>query len=119
MTRKRNYEGSERRRDSRVALKVPVDYSSVDDFFSDFSANINEGGIFVKMEKPPELDTDVHLQFRLPGVKKPLLVNGRVAWTSDGTDGEPPGFGVEFQDLPEEIREKINGVVRSLRSGPS
>jgi uncharacterized protein (TIGR02266 family) len=116
MSDERNYEGSERRRDSRVPLKVPVDYSSVDDFFTEFSANINEGGVFVAMEKPPELDSEVHLQFRLPGADQPVLVNGRVAWTSDGEDGEPAGFGVEFQDLPGEIREAINGVVRNLRT---
>ncbi len=116
MARERNYDGSDRRRDSRVPLKVPVDYSSVDDFFTEFSANINEGGLFVEMEKPPDLDTEVHLQFRLPGSSKPVLVNGRVAWTHDGSDDEPSGFGVEFQDLPKDIREAINGVVRDLRA---
>lgn len=116
MGRKRNYQGSERRRDSRVTLKVPVDYSSVDDFFSEFTANINEGGMFVQMEKPPELDTEVHLQFRLPGAEQPILVNGRVAWVRDGEDGDTPGFGVEFHDLPRETREEINRVVRNLRA---
>ncbi len=116
MARERKGSGSERRRDSRVALKVPVDYSSVDDFFSEFSANINEGGIFVQMEKPPELDTEVHLQFRLPGAEQPILVNGRVAWTHSGEDGEPAGFGVEFHELSPEIREEVNRVVRNLRA---
>jgi len=113
---KRHYGGSERRRESRVALKVPVDYSSVDDFFSEFSANINEGGMFVQMEKPPELETEVHLQFRLPGAEEPILVSGRVAWVRNGEDGEPAGFGVEFSDLASETREEINRVVRSLRA---
>jgi uncharacterized protein (TIGR02266 family) len=110
------YQGSERRRDRRVGLKVPVDYSSVDDFFSEFTANINEGGMFVQMEKPPELETEVHLQFRLPGADQPILVNGRVAWVRDGSDGEPSGFGVEFNDLPQATRDEINRVVRSLRA---
>ncbi len=116
MSDPRSYQGSERRRDSRVPLKVPVDYSAVDDFFTEFSANINEGGVFVEMEKPPELDTEVHLQFRLPGVDQAVLVNGRVAWTNDGEDGEPAGFGVEFQGLPAETCEAINVVVRGLRT---
>ena len=116
MGRERNYPGPDRRRDRRVGLKVPVDYSSVDDFFSGFSANINEGGIFVQMEKPPELDSEVHLQFRLPGADEPILVNGRVAWTRSGEDGEPAGFGVEFHELTPEIREEVNRVVRNLRA---
>ncbi len=116
MGRERSHPGSDRRRDSRVGLKVPVDYSSVDDFFSEFSANINEGGIFVQMEKPPELDTEVHLQFRLPGADQPILVNGRVAWTRSGEDGESAGFGVEFQELTPAIREQVTRVVRNLRA---
>jgi uncharacterized protein (TIGR02266 family) len=116
MSQEQDYEGSERRRDSRIGLKVPVDYSSVDDFFSEFTANINEGGMFVQMEKPPELDTEVHLQFRLPGADQPILVNGRVAWIRNGEDGEPSGFGVEFNDLPQDTRDEINRVVRNLRA---
>ena len=110
------YKGAERRRDGRVALKIPVDYTSVDAFFTEFSGNINEGGIFIEMDKPPELETDVQLHFRLPGADKPVQVAGRVAWISEGGDGQKPGVGVEFQDLPSEIRERINAVVRDLRS---
>jgi len=116
MSRGPNFEGEDRRRDTRVGLKIPVDYSSVDDFFSEFSANINEGGVFVEMEKSVELDTEVQLQFQLPGEREPIRVEGRVAWTSRGTDEHAAGVGIEFQNLPAEMREAIDRVVRRLRS---
>ena len=105
----------ERRRHSRVGLKIPVDYTSVDAFFSEFSANINEGGMFVEMENAPELGTQVALQFDLPGHDE-VQVEGRVAWISDGKDGSPAGVGIEFQNLAYDVRETINGIVRKLRA---
>ena len=80
--------GKERRRHERAELKIPVDYSSVDAFFAEFSQNINEGGMFIEMDRPVDLDTPVQLQFRLPGEDRPIQVQGRVAWVSvEGISG--------------------------------
>lgn len=108
--------GPERRSHDRVELKLPVDYSSVDAFFSDFTQNINEGGMFIETETEAELGTLVQLQFRLPGDQEPIAVQGRVAWLSDGKADSPQGVGIEFQDLSNETRARINEIVRSLRS---
>jgi len=107
---------SERRRSERIPLKIPVDYSAVDAFFTEFSANINEGGIFVQSDTHSELGTEVQLQFRLPGRAEPLEVNGRVAWLSDGKSETPEGMGIEFTDLTRNLREEINQVVRLLKA---
>ena len=117
MSRSGDTSGDERRRHERVALKIPVDYTSVDAFFTEFSSNVNEGGMFVEMEDAPDLGTQVQLEFDLPGHNEPIQVEGRVAWTSDGKDGSPPGVGIEFQNLPPDARETINSIVRKLRTG--
>jgi len=107
--------GREKRRHERADLKIPVDYSSVDAFFAEFSQNINEGGMFIEMERPVELDTPVQLQFRLPGEDRPVKVQGRVAWVSDGKGEQSRGVGIEFQNLEGETRDTINRIVRQLR----
>ncbi len=109
-------ESSERRNKTRTPLKIPVDYSAVDVFFTEFSANINEGGMYIETDAPAEIGTVVQLHFRLPGLVEPVQVSGRVAWLNEekGPGGEP-GMGIEFQDLPHDIRERINEVVRQLR----
>ena len=109
-------QAQERRRHGRVPLKIPVDYTSVDAFFTEFSANINAGGMFVEMEEPPELGTVVQLQFSLPGDEQDVQVEGRIAWTSDGKDESAAGVGIEFQNLPADVCETINNIVRRLRS---
>ena len=119
MSRSSNEHGEDRRRHERVSLKIPVDYTSVDAFFTEFSANINQGGMFIEMEDPPGLGTQVQLQFALPGGEQPVQVEGRIAWTSDGKDDSPAGVGIEFQNLPAEVHDTINEVVRRLRQDPS
>ena len=118
MSGRRDDQDQDRRRHDRVPLKIPVDYTSVDAFFSEFSANINEGGMFVEIEEPPELGTVVQLQFSLPGGEQDVQVEGRIAWISDGKDESVAGVGIEFQNLRPDVCETINSVVRRLRSSP-
>ena len=106
----------ERRRYHRRSVRVPVDYSSVDAFFSEFASNINEGGLFVETDVPQEPGESVKLLIRLPRLEQSLEVEGRVVWVSEGGDaGSPAGMGVEFQNLPEDVRTVINELVRELR----
>jgi uncharacterized protein (TIGR02266 family) len=106
----------ERRRSPRAPLVVRVDYSSVDVFFSEFSRDINEGGLFIATDRGAELDAPVQLQFSLPGSEEPLKVAARVTRVSNGESGEPRGLGVEFAALDPETRERINRLVLELRA---
>ena len=106
---------SDRRRSAREDLKIPVDYSAVDAFFSEFTTNVNEGGMFIATETPSPLGTEVALEFRLPGLERPVNVPGRVAWISDGKGEAPVGMGIEFRELVPEVRVTINELVRRLR----
>lgn len=107
--------GVERRRSSRVDLLVRVDYKTVDELFSEFARNINEGGMFVETDTPPELGSSVALQFQIPGSDEPIQVMGRVVRVSRGERDEGPGMGIEFEDLDAQSRELINELVRNLR----
>ena len=109
--------GSERRRTERIELMVRVDYKTVDELFSEFARNINEGGMFVETETPSEPGAAVALQFRIPGSEEPIAVMGRVVRTTAGDRDEPPGMGIEFENLDAQSRELINQLVRSLRVG--
>jgi uncharacterized protein (TIGR02266 family) len=105
----------DRRHSERQNIKIPVDYSAVDAFFSEFTTNINEGGMFIETENPPTLDSMVQLQVRLPDLERPIKLGGRVAWISDGKEGSPPGMGIEFQEMSPDLRQTINDLVRRLR----
>jgi type IV pilus assembly protein PilZ len=107
----------ERRRAERADLVVRVDYQTVDELFSEFARNINEGGLFVESETLHPLGTRVDLQFKLPGGDEPVQVTGSVVRTSPGTADEPSGMGIVFDDLDTQTRQRINELVRRLRAG--
>lgn len=107
---------AERRGSERADLVVRVDYKSIDDLFSEFASNINEGGIFVETESPPERGTLVDLQFRLPGSDQPVRARGTVVRVTGRDSGDSPGMGIEFEELDSDSRERINDMVRELRA---
>ena len=109
----------ERRRSNRIELIVRVDYKTVDELFSEFARNINEGGLFVETDQPPEVGSSVALQFQIPGSDDPIQVMGRVVRLTEGGPGEEPGMGIEFENLDGQSRDLINGLVRNLRVVPS
>ncbi len=105
----------ERRKSQRADWVVRVDYQTVDELFSEFARNINEGGIYVETETPQPIGTAVSLHFQLPGSEDPVEVTGRVVRHGDPGAGELPGMGVEFDDLGRQERELINDLIRQLR----
>ena len=107
----------ERRRDARKDLVIGVAYQTVDEVFTDFSTNINDGGMFIETRKRHKPGASVRLEFSLPGSERPVNVWGRIAWlrSPDEAEQEPPGIGIQFEDLSAEARDEINRIVRKLR----
>ena len=105
----------ERRRSARTPVTVRVEYETVDAIFTEFTQNVNEGGLFIETEQPLEVEESVQLCFRLPGSDETLRVAGRVAWVRLAAGSEPPGMGIEFEHLDAEARAHINRLVRRLR----
>ena len=116
---RRSVAPDERRRSDRTPFVVRVDYGTVDAFFSEFSSDVNEGGLFIETETLQPQGTAVVLQFRVPGSEQPVKVRGRVVWTSAERPSEIPGMGIEFESLDTRARARISEVVRRLRAGPN
>jgi len=104
-------------RDRRVFERHQVKSLAYLDIGSDNGGivlNISEGGVAVHAVSvlPPEPLVDLRLQ--LPRSSKRLETKGKVAWTS-GTKKEA---GVEFIDLPEEVRLEIREWLASENLEP-
>lgn len=98
---------------SRVRMQALIDQRSDSNFYTGFSTNIDEGGIFVATVETVPRGTTVDLDFTLPG-GRPLTVNGVVRWARDGNDRTPdlmPGVGVQFTTLPPEVAHAISSFV--------
>jgi len=109
-------EAGDRRRAERAELIVRVDYSTIDEIFSEFTRDINEGGLFIETENPRPIGTEVSMLFNLPGSADSIRTVGTVVRTTAGDETSPPGMGIEFDDLSREASSLIDEIVRSLRT---
>src|SRR5205823_5272349 len=95
--------GPEGRQAVRVPMQAQIDFGSDSNFYSGFSTNISDGGVFIATVYVLPLGTEVDLSFTLPNGDS-VHTRGVVRWVREVNDRLPdafPGIGVQFQDLPE------------------
>jgi len=107
----------DRRRFDREQFVVRVAYATVDELFSDFTRDINEGGLFIASDRPKPPGTEVAMRFTLPGSERVVETSGRVVRVSDGEGAEPAGMGIEFDPLTPEVSSGVDQLIRSMRTG--
>jgi uncharacterized protein (TIGR02266 family) len=83
--------------DVNTVLSMNTDHQ----FYTGFSENIEEGGIFVATFEPEPVGEAVIVNFKLPG-GRPVTARGVVQWVRDYNPKTPevaPGMGLKFTDL--------------------
>ncbi len=89
----------------RYRVRLAIFYGSdQQQLMTNYSVNMNTGGIFVETIKILAVDTPLVVEFMLPSKKGKLITcNARVAWTNEPGDRKsphlPPGMGLQFLDL--------------------
>ena len=107
---------SERRRSPRKSAQVQVQYESVDELFSEFTHDINEGGVFVATERPLDPDEPIELVFQLPGGDHSICVVGRVVRVQPKEADGVAGMAIAFDPLDAAARAAVDRLVRNLRN---
>lgn len=104
----------ERRRHTRFRFITEVHFGSPSNFYTGFTRNISEGGIFVATYSPFPVGTVMELEIKMPDNSPPIAMRGEVRWRaepSEDSDGEP-GLGVKFIDLDDADRLRIERFTR-------
>jgi uncharacterized protein (TIGR02266 family) len=99
---------------ARVAMQTQVDFASDSNFFTGFSTNISEGGLFVATVNVLPPGTPVDVTFSLPAGAR-FTVKGEVRWTREVNDKTPevfPGVGVCFTDVDPAAVAQIKSFVQ-------
>jgi Tfp pilus assembly protein PilZ len=82
---------------------------------SAFIVNINVLGAYVANEVMPALGRTLVFRFNVPGSEREAVVDGVVAWTNPQQEHPvhslPPGFGVAFRSLSDDVRGRIEQIV--------
>jgi len=105
------------RRANRLQHELLVAYRSVDGFITDWAVNISRGGMFINTRNPLAVGTTVRLIISLPDTAFPFDLTGRVTRVAEfnNPSNQVPGMGIEFVDVDDEKRARIERFVERLR----
>lgn len=105
----------ERRESARRPVRVGVTLTSDSNLYVGFTDNISEGGLFVATQELLDIGEQVRLEFELPGSDETIEVDGEVRWhrrVSDIKDGIYPGYGVQFIDLADSDKQRLQKFLK-------
>jgi uncharacterized protein (TIGR02266 family) len=95
-----------RRVSPRVVLSIPIAYRFGNTIAAALTLNGSRGGIAVRTSSPLDNDAKARVRFRLPGSKKEIDTQARVAW-SDRRNG----MGLQFEKVDPADQAAINEFV--------
>jgi uncharacterized protein (TIGR02266 family) len=94
----------------RTRLFAHIDLHTESNFFSGFSGDLSDGGVFVATYEPLTLGQPVHVELSLPGGKF-ASADGRVAFLRAPSLSDldlAPGAGVVFESLDDDVLRAAN-----------
>lgn len=97
-----------RRSSPRVVLGIPVAYRFGNTIATALTLNISHGGVAVRTTSPLAQGELVRTRFRLPGGKKDIEAEARVAWTDRRV-----GMGLQFSTIDAASQAAIDEFVQS------
>lgn len=103
----------ERRTMRRLELNVGVGFRSDSSFYTGYTADISEGGLFVASHMLQPIGAELALTFALPSGPE-ISVCAVVRWQRDPQAARaalPPGMGVELHNLSPDDRARIGELV--------
>jgi uncharacterized protein (TIGR02266 family) len=83
-----------RRSSPRVVLGIPVAYRFGSTIAAALTLNLSKGGVAIRTMNPLEKNAKVRLRFRLPGSKRDIEAESRVAWSDRRI-----GMGMQFEKV--------------------
>lgn len=97
-------EKPEEKIEPRYRVRLAIYYGTEQQqLMTNYSVNMNTGGIFIETHKILPVDTPLMVEFMLPGKGKLITCKARVAWTNEPEDQKSPklpvGMGLQFLDL--------------------
>ena len=83
-----------RRTSPRVVLGIPIQYRFGNTIAAALTLNLSHGGIAIRTTSPLDGGSKVKVRFRMPGSKKDVDAEGRVAWSDRRV-----GMGIQFDKV--------------------
>src|SRR5213593_1757150 len=95
-----------RRASPRVVLGIPIQYRFGNTIAAALTLNLSHGGIAIRTTSPLEHGAKIKVRFRMPGSKRDIDAEGRVAWADHRV-----GMGVQFEKVDAASQVLIDNFV--------
>jgi len=107
----------DRREHERAPIRFNLVYDSLSAFVSEFCGNISHGGVFVVVERPPVVGTQLAFSLRLADGFSLVQGIGEVVWSrgADEASERPAGMAVRFLELEDGSHEVIERILVEQR----
>ena len=96
-----------RRSSPRVVIGVPITYRVGNAISTSLTLNVSHGGVAVRTTNPLDVASVVRLRFRIPGTKKDIDAEARVAWSDRRV-----GMGFQFMSIDPPLQALIDDYVQ-------
>ncbi len=83
-----------RRSSPRVVLGIPIQYRFGNTIAAALTLNLSRGGIAIRTTSPLDSGLKIRVRFRMPGSKRDIDAEGRVAWSDRRV-----GMGIQFEKV--------------------
>ena len=105
------------RKNVRVPISLPVNYTVGDKAFNGLSYTLSQEGLFLKSPEPLPEDTKVTLELTLPGEEKRIVIEGEVIHRTSLNEARQQsgisGMVVVFRKIKGQDQRRIDRFVRS------
>ena len=95
-----------RRNSPRVVLGIPIQYRFGNTIAAALTLNLSHGGIAIRTTSPLEGGTRIKVRFRMPGSKRDVDAEGRIAWSDRRV-----GMGIQFEKIDSSHQTVIDNFV--------
>ena len=95
-----------RRSSPRVVLGIPIQYRFGNTIAAALTLNLGHGGIAIRTTSPLESGSNIKVRFRMPGSKRDIDAEGRVAWSDRRV-----GMGIQFETVEPASQAIIDNFV--------
>jgi uncharacterized protein (TIGR02266 family) len=107
------------RADERCKTRLLIHYSvNSSNSFSDFTIDLNSGGLFLETSNPPTIDAPIEVKFKLPTYGPTIRCKAKGAWVNEAKNRKKPdlpaGIGLQFLDLPPSDMNAIRNYISSV-----
>jgi uncharacterized protein (TIGR02266 family) len=97
-----------RRSSPRVTLGIPVQYRFGNTIAAALTLNVSHGGVAIRTTSPLDNGAKIKVRLRLPGTKRDVEADGRVAWSDRRV-----GMGIQFETVDAASQSGIDTFVDS------